>query len=79
MLTAYTTQPMRAVVHDRYGAPDVLRVEEIARPVPKDDAGDRVFGTSARFGTHARFICLRENARVARVPHTVGNVVLTLG
>ncbi|HEV8635434.1 MAG TPA: NAD(P)-dependent alcohol dehydrogenase [Chloroflexota bacterium] len=28
---------MRAVVHDRYGGPDVLRLEEVERPVPKDD------------------------------------------
>jgi NADPH:quinone reductase-like Zn-dependent oxidoreductase len=28
---------MRAVVHDRYGAPDVLRLEDVERPVPKDD------------------------------------------
>jgi NADPH:quinone reductase-like Zn-dependent oxidoreductase len=28
---------MRAVVHDRYGPPEVLRVEEVARPVPEDD------------------------------------------
>ena len=28
---------MRAVVHDRYGAPDVLRLEEDERPVPKED------------------------------------------
>jgi len=28
---------MRAVVHDRYGPPEVLRVEEVARPVPGDD------------------------------------------
>ena len=28
---------MRAVVHDRYGPPDVLRIDEVARPVPKDD------------------------------------------
>jgi NADPH:quinone reductase-like Zn-dependent oxidoreductase len=28
---------MRAVVHDRYGPPDVLRVDEVERPVPKDD------------------------------------------
>lgn len=30
-------QRMRAVVHDRYGPPDVLRVEDVARPVPKAD------------------------------------------
>ena len=28
---------MKAVVHDSYGAPDVLRLEEVDRPVPKDD------------------------------------------
>ena len=28
---------MRAVVHDRYGPPDVLRFEEVERPVPKED------------------------------------------
>jgi NADPH:quinone reductase-like Zn-dependent oxidoreductase len=28
---------MRAVVHDRYGPPRVLRIEEVERPVPKDD------------------------------------------
>jgi NADPH:quinone reductase-like Zn-dependent oxidoreductase len=28
---------VRAVVHHRYGPPDVLRIEDIERPVPKDD------------------------------------------
>ena len=28
---------MRAVVHDRYGPPEVLRVDEVERPVPKED------------------------------------------
>jgi len=28
---------MRAVVHDRYGPPDVLRLQEVERPVPTDD------------------------------------------
>ncbi len=27
---------MRAVVQDRYGPPDVLRLEDVARPVPKN-------------------------------------------
>jgi NADPH:quinone reductase-like Zn-dependent oxidoreductase len=30
-------QDMRAVVHDRYGGPEVLRLEEVDRPVPADD------------------------------------------
>ena len=28
---------MRAVVYDRYGPPEVLRIEEVARPAPRDD------------------------------------------
>jgi NADPH:quinone reductase-like Zn-dependent oxidoreductase len=28
---------MRAVVYDRYGAPDVLRLADVERPVPKED------------------------------------------
>jgi len=28
---------MRAVVQDRYGPPEVLRVAEVERPVPKED------------------------------------------
>ncbi len=28
---------MRAVVHDRYGPPEVLRVDDVERPVPADD------------------------------------------
>ena len=28
---------MRAVVHDRYGPPEVLRLEDVEKPVPEDD------------------------------------------
>jgi NADPH:quinone reductase-like Zn-dependent oxidoreductase len=28
---------MRAVIHDRYGPPEVLRVDDVERPVPEDD------------------------------------------
>jgi NADPH:quinone reductase-like Zn-dependent oxidoreductase len=126
---------MRAVVYDRYGPPDVLRLEEVERPIPKEDEvlikvhattvnrsdvhtreanrssgvamtilsrsisglrgprqrilgsefageviavgpavtefvmGDRVFGSSGfKFGAHAEFMCVRESARIARMP-----------
>ena len=28
---------MRAVVYDRYGPPEVLRLEDVPQPVPKED------------------------------------------
>jgi NADPH:quinone reductase-like Zn-dependent oxidoreductase len=126
---------MRAVVYDRYGPPEVLRLEDVEQPVPRDDevlvrirattvaradcatreanrrsglvaaifsrlvfgirrpkrrilgselagevaavgaavtgfaVGDRVFGTSGlRFGAHAEFICLPEDAALAGMP-----------
>ena len=116
---------MRAVVHDRYGPPEVLRVDDVERPSPKDDevlvrvhattvtrtdihmrqarpilwrfmlgfrrprrrilglefagvveqagaavtqlgVGDRVFGL--RNGSHAEYICVREQGLIARIP-----------
>jgi NADPH:quinone reductase-like Zn-dependent oxidoreductase len=118
---------MRAVVHDRYGKPEVLRLADVERPVPKDDeilvrihaasvtrtdcglrsakpfmsrvitgvrrpkrrilgmefageieaigagvrefrVGDRVFGVKG-FGANAEFVCVRESAPVAHMPH----------
>src|SRR5215210_323789 len=37
MMTKTGNTTMRAVVHDRYGPPDVLRLGDVARPVPKED------------------------------------------
>ena len=37
MLESTHTRLVRAVVYDSYGPPDVLRIEEVEQPVPKDD------------------------------------------
>jgi NADPH:quinone reductase-like Zn-dependent oxidoreductase len=42
---------MRAVVHDRYGPPEVLRVGDVERPVPKEDeALVRVYASTVTRG-----------------------------
>jgi NADPH:quinone reductase-like Zn-dependent oxidoreductase len=44
---------MQAIVHRRYGTPDVLRFEEVARPVPgDDDVLVRVHAAGASIGDH---------------------------
>jgi NADPH:quinone reductase-like Zn-dependent oxidoreductase len=120
---------VRAVVHDRYGPPEVLRVAEVDRPEPAEDevlvrvhattvtrtdihmraakpvfwrfmlglrrprrrvlglefagvveaagasvtqfeTGDRVFGL--RNGSHAEYVCVREDRLIARIPDRLG-------
>ncbi len=123
---------MKAAVHRSYGPPDVVTVEDMSKPVPRDDevlvrvhaavagvvdglarrgapwyarfhfdlrrprfpvlgcdfagqveaagpavtrlaAGDQVFGTIApRFGAHAEYVCLPEQAAVALKPANLG-------
>ncbi len=51
---------MRAVVFDRYGPPDVLRLEDVERPVPKDD--------EVRVGVHATTVSRTDCALRAGEP-----------
>lgn len=51
--TAVRSLKMKAIVHRQYGAPDLLTVEEIARPVPGDeDVLVRVHAAAASIGDH---------------------------
>lgn len=46
---------MKAVIHDRYGPPDVLRIGEAARPVPKaDEVLVRVYASTVTRGDAMR-------------------------
>lgn len=49
MTTQNNSDRMTAVVFDRYGPPEVLRLEEVARPVPKD--AEVLIKVHARSGT----------------------------
>src|SRR4051812_8860689 len=119
---------MKAIIYENYGAPEVLQLKEIDKPLPKDNevlirvyatsvssgdvrlrkadpfavrfmlglrnpgrrilgfvfagvveavdqhctrfkVGDQVYGTSIKtFGTYAEYICLPENAIIAKKP-----------
>ncbi len=123
---------MKACVHTRYGGPEVVRIKDVAVPVPRRDevliqvriatvnrtdagfrsaeyvisrvfsgllypkqkvlgcefsgviaavgadvkafkAGDRVFGfDDTHFGAHAEYLCLPQNAAIAKIPAGLG-------
>ncbi|MDQ6713158.1 MAG: NAD(P)-dependent alcohol dehydrogenase [Candidatus Dormibacteraeota bacterium] len=67
---------MRAVVYDRYGPPEVLRLEEVARPVPADDEVlVRVHATTVnRFDTATREANRRSGLAISLMSRLVSGV-----
>jgi NADPH:quinone reductase-like Zn-dependent oxidoreductase len=77
---------MRAVVHDRYGPPEVLRVAEVERPVPKEDEvlvrvhastvtrGDAMFLRSVEYPFARLFTGIRRPRRTVAGSEFAGRV-----
>jgi NADPH:quinone reductase-like Zn-dependent oxidoreductase len=64
-LVSGVRRPMQRILGTEFAG----EVVEVGRAVTEFALGDHVFGNSGlRFGAHAEFICLRENARMARMP-----------
>src|SRR6266550_3330671 len=67
---------MKAVVYDRYGPPDVLRIEDVERPVPKEDEVlVRVHATTVnRLDVHTREANRSNGAAVSLLSRLVSGV-----
>ena len=67
---------MRAVVYDHYGPPDVLRIEEVERPTPKEDEVlVKVHATTVnRSDVHIR----EANRHSGLVPHVLSRMIFGL-
>jgi hypothetical protein len=78
---------MRAVVYDRYGPPDVLRLEDVERPAPKEDEVlVKICAAAVTRGRKYRAVIDRwyplegvvEATRYVETEQKTGNVVLTI-
>ena len=56
---------MKAVVYDRYGSPEVLRVEDV--PVPSPEAGQVLVKVAATSVNLSDWECLRGSPAYARM------------
>src|ERR1700730_14554661 len=67
---------MRAVVYDRYGPPDVLRLEDVQRPVPaEDEVLVRVHATTVnRFDTATREANRRSGLAISFMSRLVSGI-----
>jgi NADPH:quinone reductase-like Zn-dependent oxidoreductase len=67
---------LRAVVYDRYGPPDVLRLEDVARPVPgEDEVLVKVHATTVnRFDTATREANRRSGLAISLMSRLVSGV-----
>ena len=76
---------MKAVVYDRYGPPEVLRIEEVARPVPRGttrswsgSAPPRSIGSTATPVRPTAATAFSSAARYVETQQKIGNVVLAV-
>jgi hypothetical protein len=75
---------MKAVTFHKYGPPDVLAIEDVTKPSPRDNdvlirirAADQVFAASGTsFGADAEYVCMAEDGPLAFKPGVCGTVHL---
>lgn len=61
---------MRAAVYHRFGGPEVVRVEEVPKPVPKP--GDQIIAMPGpEFAAHAEYKVMRETVAITPKPRNL--------